>query len=66
MTIQQEVYQIIHIIKIIIIIIIPQQLLYLTNAIPVTISQQINFIRKLEEESGVTMFFVAEKQQETV
>ena len=30
------------------------------------ISQQINFIGKLEEEGGATMFFVAEKQKKTI
>ena len=27
------------------------------------IPQQINFTRKLEEDDGATMFFIAEKQQ---
>ena len=27
--------------------------------------QQINFIEKLEENDGATMFFIAEKQQKT-
>ena len=27
------------------------------------ISQQINFVGKLEEDDGSTMFFIAEKQQ---
>ena len=30
------------------------------------IPQQINFVGKLEEDDGGTMFFIAEKQQETV
>ena len=30
------------------------------------ISQQINFIGKLEEDNGATMFFIAEKQQKTI
>ena len=30
------------------------------------ISQQINFVRKLEEDDGATMFFIAEKQQKTI
>ena len=28
-----------------------------------SILQQINFVGKLEEDDGVTMFFIAEKQQ---
>ena len=31
-----------------------------------SISQQINFVGKLEEDDGATMFFIAEKQQKTV
>ena len=31
-----------------------------------SIPQQINFVGKLEEGHGATMFFIAEKQQETV
>ena len=31
-----------------------------------SISQQINFTRKLEEDDGETMFFIAEKQRKTV
>ena len=31
-----------------------------------TIPQQINFTGKLEEDDGATMFFIAEKQQETI
>ena len=30
------------------------------------IPQQINFIRKLEEVDGATMFFIDEKQQKTI
>ena len=30
------------------------------------ISQQINFLGKLEEDNGATMFFIAEKQQKTI
>ena len=30
------------------------------------IPQQINFVGKLEEEDGATMFFNAEKQQKTI
>ena len=29
-------------------------------------SQQINFIRKLGEDDGATMFFIDEKQQKTI
>ena len=28
--------------------------------------RQINFTRKLEENDGATMFFIAEKQQKTI
>ena len=31
-----------------------------------TIHQQINFIRKLEEDDGATMSFAAEKQQKPI
>ena len=31
-----------------------------------SISQQINFVGKLEEDDGATIFFIAEKQQKTV
>ena len=30
------------------------------------ILQQIDFVGKLEEDDGATMFFIAEKQQETI
>ena len=30
------------------------------------IPQQINFLGKLEEDDGATMFFIAEKQQKTI
>ena len=30
------------------------------------IPQQMNFIEKLEEKNGATMFFITEKQQETI
>ena len=30
------------------------------------ISQQINFVGKLEKDDGATMFFIAEKQQKTI
>ena len=31
-----------------------------------SVSHQIHFVRKFEEEDGVTIFFVPEKQQKTV
>ena len=31
-----------------------------------SIPQQINFTRKLEENDGGTMFFISEKQQKTI
>ena len=31
-----------------------------------SISQQINFVGKLEEDDGATMFFIAENQQKTI
>ena len=31
-----------------------------------SISQQINFIGKLEDDDDATMFFIAEKQQKTI
>ena len=31
-----------------------------------TLSQQINFVVKLEEDNCATMFFIAEKQQKTI
>ena len=31
-----------------------------------SISQQINFLGKLEEDDGAVMFFIAEKQQNTI
>ena len=30
------------------------------------IPQKINFIEKLEEDDGVTMFFITEKQRKTI
>ena len=30
------------------------------------IPQQINFVGKLEEDDGATMFFIAEKQQKSI
>ena len=38
-------------------------LLRKTNA---SIPQQINFVGRLEEHDGATMFFIAEKQQKTI
>ena len=31
-----------------------------------SISQQINFVGKLEEDDSATMFFIAENQQKTI
>ena len=31
-----------------------------------TIPQQINFVGKLKEHNGATMFFITEKQQKTI
>ena len=31
-----------------------------------SIPQQINFARKLKEDDGITMFFIAEKQRKTI
>ena len=31
-----------------------------------SIPQQINFVRKLQEDHGATMFFIAEKQQKNI
>ena len=31
-----------------------------------SIPQQINFVGKLEEDDGATMFFIAEKQHKTI
>ena len=57
MTRQQEIYQIFHIIQ----IIINTQYYKFTN-----IPQQINFTGKLEEDNGAAMFFIVEKQQKTI
>ena len=38
----------------------------LSRQTSMTIPQQINFTGKLEEDDGATMFFIAEKQQETI
>ena len=38
----------------------------LSKQINTRIAQQINFIGKLEDDTSVTKFFVAEKQQKTV
>ena len=32
----------------------------------ISIPQQINFVGKLEEDDGATMFFITEKQQKTI
>ena len=31
-----------------------------------SIPQQVNFVEKIEQGDGVTMFFIAEKQQKTI
>ena len=31
-----------------------------------SIPKQINFVRKLAEDGGATMFYIAEKQQQTI
>ena len=31
-----------------------------------SIPQEINFVEKLEEDDGVTMFLIAEKQKQTI
>ena len=61
MTTQQEIYQTICIPKNII-----NSLVYSSKQTNTVISQQINFTGKLEEDGGVTMFFIAEKQQKTI
>ena len=38
----------------------------LSRQINMTIPQQVNFIGKLGEDNDTSMFFVAEKQQETM
>ena len=38
----------------------------LSRQINMNIPQQINFRRKLEEDDGAVMFFIAEKQQRTI
>ena len=60
MTIQQEIYQIICIIKIII------KLLVQSYQVHKSIPKNINFIGKFEDDDGATMFFIAEKQQKTI
>ena len=57
MIIQQEIYQIICIIRTII------NLSRQTNTV---ILQQINFSGKLEKDDGTTMSFIVEKQQKTI
>ena len=59
MNIQQEIYQITSIIKI---IINSLALIYLRQA-STTIQQKINFTGKLEDDDGTTKFFITEKQQ---
>ena len=53
------IYQIFHIINIIINLLAQ---IYEYKQIP----QQINFVGKLEEDDGATMFFTAEKQNKTI
>ena len=60
MTIQQEIYQIICIIKIII------KLLVQSYQVHKSIPKNIDFIRKLKDDDGATMFFIAERQQKTI
>ena len=31
-----------------------------------SIPQQINFVKKLEDDNGATIFFIAKKQQKTI
>ena len=38
----------------------------LSRQINTIIPQQINFLEKLEEDDGATMFFIAEKQLKTI
>ena len=38
----------------------------LSRQINMTIPQQVNFIGKLDEDNDTSIFFVAEKQQETM
>ena len=38
----------------------------LSNQTNTSIPQQINFVGKSEKDDGVTMFFIAEKQQRTI
>ena len=62
MIIQQEIYQIICIIKNNV-----NSLAQIYQDKPNTsIPQQINFVEKLEEDDGVTMFFIAEKKQNNI
>ena len=58
---QQEIYQIICIIKNYKVIGID-----LSRQTNTSIPQQINFVGKVEEDHGATMFFVSEKQQKTI
>ena len=38
----------------------------LSRQINTSIPRKINFMRKLEEDDGTTMFFITEKQQKTI
>ena len=38
----------------------------LSSQTNINIPQKINFTRKLKEDNGITMFFIAKKQQKTV
>ena len=38
----------------------------LSRQISTSIPLQINFVEKLEDDDGATMFFIAEKQQKTI
>ena len=62
MIIQQEIYYIICIVKIIINLMVIDLLRQTNTNIP----QQIHFPRKLEKDYGVVMFFIAEKQQKSM
>ena len=59
---QQEIYQIICIIKKYYKLIG----IDLSRQKNLSIHQQINFVGKLDKDDGETMFFIAEKQQKTI
>ena len=40
--------------------------IYLSRQTNASIPHQINFVGKLEEDDGATMFFIAEKQHKTI